>query len=206
MENPTETELVTELLQGLTKDVTALRASVETLSKQTPPDHQASMATLTQAVNQLRQPSPVATAPPSPAVDISAITARFDALSQQIRQRPEYRMSQYVRYGAYAFGIMVMLLVTLTWLAVDWRQERDDYAQRYTWADWRLRYLRQADPQYYQAIEGKFEADANGVGRWIEQQEQADATRAAARKAAEQAAALTKEANQLEGKKNQSGR
>lgn len=203
MENSTETELLAELMQELTKDVTALRNSVEALSQRTPPDHRASLEGLTQSVKQLIQRPAVASAPPSPAVDLSAIIARVDALSQQMRQRPEYRMSQYVRYGAYAFGIMVMLLATLTWFAVDWRQARDDYAQRYTWADWRLRYLKQAEPRYYQSVEDQFAKDADGVGRWIEQQEQADATRAAARQAAEQAAALTNRANQLEGKKQQ---
>ncbi len=49
-----------------------------------------------------------------------------------------------------------------------------------------------------QASDGKAMA---GYQRWVIKQEQADATREAARKAAEQAATLTKQANQLEGPK-----
>lgn len=136
-------------------------------------------------------------------MDLSPVTARLDRIDYQSRQRPEYKMSQYVQYGAYAFGLMVVLVIGLIWYGLSWKRERDDYARSYNVADWRLRYLKQADPEYYQVIQGKFNQDANGTGRWIEEQEQADQKREAARQAAEQAAALTKQANQLEGKKNQ---
>ncbi len=194
-----DSELVGELLQALINEVQALRKRVEKLPTDSPTDYRPSLEGLTKAVQALQQGAKQVV----PVVDLSPITARLDNLDYNSRQRPEYTLSRYVQYGGYAFGLMVILLATVTWFAIDWRQERDTYAKNYTWADWRLRYLKQAEPLYYESIEVRFDKDANGVGRWIEQQEQADATRAAARKAAEQAAALTKQANRLEGKKTQ---
>lgn len=195
--------LLTELMQGITRDVAALKTMVSNQPQPAAPvDVRPTLEQVAQALQGVRQDVRQLASKPAPTEGAPDLRAQLEVLRQELRQRPEYRMSRYVQYGAYAFGLMVVLLVGISWLAFDWRQERDQYAQSYTWANWRLRYLKQAEPQYYQAIEGKFNADANGVGQWIEQQEQADATREAARQAAEQAAALTKQANQLEGKKN----
>jgi hypothetical protein len=50
-------------------------------------------------------------------------------------------MRRYEQYGAFAFGQIVVLLVDISWLAFDWRQELNQYVQSYTWANWRLRHL-----------------------------------------------------------------
>ena len=107
-------------------------------------------------------------------------------------------MSQYVQYGAYAFGLMVILLATSVWFALRWRSERDEFAQAYTQDNWRVRYTKQAYPDYYSFMEGKFKE--GGVTQWILEQEEADQKRALAREAAEQAKALSDQANRLEGK------
>ena len=189
-----ESQLISELLTELTKDVAALKTRVEKLPTQTPTDYQASIEGLTQAVQELRSGSKQA----PPVVDLSAITARLDRIEQVSRQQPEYKMSQYVQYGAYAFGLMVILLATSVWYAHTWRSERDEYAQAYTQDNWRVRYTKQAYPDYYSFMEGKFKE--GGITQWIVEQEQADQKRELAREAAAQAKALSDQANRLEGK------
>lgn len=192
----TTSELISELLQALTDDVRTLKGRVEKLPTQAPTDYGASIEGLTKAVLALQNGSQQA----PPAVDLSAITTRIDTLERVVRQRPEYRMSQYVQYGAYAFGLMVILLVTSVWLALSWRSEREEFAQAYVQKNWRVRYIRQADPGFYGHIEDLFRKDLVGVQQWTLEQEQADEKRALAREAAEQAKALSDQANRLEGK------
>lgn len=187
-------ELISELLESLTNDVKTLKAKVDTLPTQVPTDYKTSIDELTKAVQELQNPSKQA----PPALDLSAITARLDRIEEISRQRPEYKMSQYVQYGAYAFGLMVILLVMSVWFALTWRSERDEYAQAYTEDNWRVRYTKQANPEYYSFMEAKFKEP--GLTKWVVQQEAADHKRALAREAAEQAKALSDQANQLEGK------
>jgi hypothetical protein len=189
-----ESQLISELLTELTKDVAALKTRVDKLPTQTPTDYQASIEGLTKAVQELRSGSKQA----PPAVDLSAITARLDRIEQVSRQRPEYKMSQYVQYGAYAFGLMVILLATSVWYAHTWRSERDEYAQAYQQDNWRVRYTKQANPDYYSFMEGQFK-DTN-IYKWVTEQEEADQKRDLAREAAAQAKALSDQANRLEGK------
>lgn len=195
-----ESQLISELLEGLTKDVAALKIRLEKLPTQSPTDYRASIEDLTRSVQELRTGSKQA----PPAVDLSAITARLDRIEQASRQRPEYKMSQYVQYGAYAFGLMVILLATSVWYAHTWRSERDEYAQAYTRDNWRVRYTKQADPGYYSFMEGKFKEA--GITQWITEQEEADQKRELARQAAEQAKALSDQANRLEGKPETKGK
>jgi hypothetical protein len=185
-------ELVGELLQALTNDVQALRKKVEQLPTGTPPDYGASLAGLTTAVQALRHGPPPAAAP-----DQSAITARLDRLEQLVRQRPEYKMSRYVQYGGYGFGVLVVLLVVSVWYALSWRSDREAYAQAYTQDHWRVRYTQQANPAYYSFMEGKLANDP-GIYNWVVEQEQADEKRALAQKATRQAQALQQQASQLE--------
>ena len=191
-----ESQLITELLKGLTNDIDTLKTRVGKLPTQAPADYGASIAGLTKAVQELQ--TQVKQAPAAPAVvDFSPITTRLDQLGQASRQRPEYQMSQYVQYGAYAFGLMVVLLVTSVWFALSWRSERDKYLEAF-WADnWRVRYTKQADPAYYSFMEAKFKDGA--IYQWISEQEEADQKRELAREAAEQAKALSRQANELEG-------
>ena len=189
-----ESKLISELLEALTKDVEALKLKVDKLPTQAPADYRTTIEELTKTVQEMQKQAKQA----PPAVDLSAITARLDRIEQISRQRPEYKMSQYVQYGAYAFGLMVILLVTSVWFALSWRSERDEYAQAYTQDNWRVRYTKQAYPDYYSFMEGKFKE--GGVTQWILEQEEADQKRALAREAAEQAKALSDQANRLEGK------
>ncbi len=189
-----ESQLISELLKGLINDIDTIKTRVGKLPSEAPADYGASIAGLTKAVQELQ--TQVKQAPA--AVDLSAITTRLDRMEQLNRQRPEYKMSQYVQYGAYAFGLMVVLLVTSVWFALSWRSQRDEYQQAF-WADnWRVRYTKQADPGYYSFMEAKFKDMA--IYEWIREQEEADQKRELAREAAEQAKALSRQANELEGK------
>ena len=189
-----ESQLISELLTELTKDVAALRTRVEKLPTQTLTDYQASIEGLTKAVQEMQKQSKQAPT----TIDLSTITARLDRIEQVSRQRPEYKMSQYVQYGAYAFGLMVILLATSVWFAHTWRSERDEYAQAYRQDNWRVRYTKQAYPDYYHFMEGRFKEA--GITQWITEQEEADQKRELAREATEQAKALSDQANRLEGK------
>jgi len=195
-------ELISELLQALTDDVRKLSQQVGKLPTQTPADYRANIEKLAQAVQELRQ-QPVK--PAAAAVDLSAITAQLTRLEGQIRQRPEFKMTLYTQIAAVAFGLMVAGLVTMTWFGLDWKKERDSYQQAYWEADWRVRYTKQAKPDYYNYMQARFAKEPAAVNQWIEEQEQIDATRAAAQKASEQAKALADQANQLEGKTTTKG-
>ena len=194
-------ELIAELLRALSKDVAAFKAKIEKLPTQAPADHNASLEGLSKAVEQLQrtvQGLASEAKQASSSSEPSAITAQLDRIEQLSRQHPDRKASQYVQIGAYASGLMAVLLILMTWLALSWRSERNAFEA----SDWKWRNLRQVDPVYVaqtdsvyqgasQASDGK---EMAGYQRWIIQQEQADATREAARQAVEQAAALTKQA------------
>ena len=189
-------ELISELLQALTNDVQRLQKQVAKLPTQPPADYRASIEKLAQAVQELRQtPKPVAAAA---AVDLSAITAQLTRMENQIRQRPEFKMTLYTQIAAVAFGLMVAGLVAMTWFGLNWKEDRDSYQQAYWEADWRVRYIKQARPEFYNYMQARFAKEPAAVNRWIEEQEQIDATKAAAQKASEQAKALADQAKRLE--------
>ena len=196
-------ELITELLQALTNDVDGLKKWTKQVPTTPAPDYRANLDRMTTAIEQLRQQSKT---PPPAVVDTGAIRAQLARIEQASHQHPEYRMSQYVRYGSYAFGIMVILLVLTTSFAVRWKLDSDRWESSSNWALWRLRYTKQANPDFYNFVEAKFDKEADKVGEWILQQEQADATREAAQKAQAQAAAMNAQADELEGKKKPSGK
>jgi len=195
-----ESQLITELLTELVKDVAALKIRVDKLPTQSPTDYRTSIEGLTEAVQETQKKfkqDPVA-------IDLNTITTQLDRIELVSRQRPEYTLSQYVRYGGYVFGLMIVLVVGLTWLALDWKEERDEFRAAYWQADWRIRYTKQANPDYYHFMEAQFKD--NGVYTWIGEQEEADQKRALAREAAEQAKALSRQANELEGKEMTKGK
>ena len=196
-------ELITELLQALTNDVDGLKKWTKQVPTTPAPDYRANLDRMTTAIEQLRQQSKT----PTPAVvDTGVISAQLARIEQAGKQHPEYRMSQYVRYGAYAFGIMVILLVLTTTFAVRWKLDSDRWESANNWAVWRLRYTKQANPDFYNFVEAKFDKEADKVGEWIIQQEQADASREAAQKAQAQAAAMNAQADKLEGKRKPNGK
>ena len=187
-------ELISELLQALTNDVQKLSQQVDKLPTQSPANYRADIEGLTQTVQELRQQS---TKSATAAIDLSAITARFDRIEQQIRQRPEFKMTLYTQIAALSFGLMAILLGVMSYYGWSWKGERDEYQQWYIYDNWRVRYTKQARPEYYNLMEAKLKEPA--VYNWIVAQEQADQKRALAQKAAEQAKALSDQANQLEG-------
>lgn len=195
-------DLISELLQALTDDVQKLSQQVSKLPIQSPTDYRATIEKLTQAVQELGQQS---TKPTAAAVDLSAITAQLTRIEQQNRQRPEYKMGRAVQIGAFALGFMAILLGLITYYAMSWKGERDRYEQAYDHDNWRVRYTEQANPDYYAYMQGVMEKDPIEVRKWIVEQEQADQKRALAKKAAEQAKALSDQANQLEGKTETTG-
>jgi len=203
MENkktPPSGDLVGELLEGILSDVEKLTASISKLASKD------DLSELAKAVASLEKQ--LASSPPTPvAVDeLAQVRADLSQVKQLIRQRPDYTMSQYVRYGGYMFGLMVVLVAGLSWLALDWKGERDQFRAAYWTADWRVRYLKQQDPNFYSYIEGLFAKDPAGVSKWVVEQEKADEKRALAAQAAEQAKALSDQANQLEGKPRVKGK
>lgn len=193
-------ELVGELLQGLIEDVKKLQTKLDELPNQAQPNYRDSIDALTKAVQGLQSQSKQI----PPAIDLTPITSRLDRLEQAHRQSPERKMSQYLQVGAYGFGLMVVLLVTVTWQAWSLRRERSEFEV----SDWKWRNLRQVDPIYVRKIDSTYTVssqvnegkDLADFQQWIIQQEQADATRVAAQKAAEQAKAMNAQADQLEGK------
>ncbi len=189
-------ELITELLQALTNDVRDIGQAVRKPSTGSSIDYGPRLDALTKAVEAL--PDRLKPAPASP--DLSAFADQFNRIEHNSRQHPDRKASQYVQIGAYASGLLVVLLVIATGLAFSWRKERDKYVQAHSHDNWRVRYTKQANPKYYSFMEGKFTKDPT-IHLWVAEQEQADQKRDLARKAAEQAKALTKQANQLEGQK-----
>ncbi|AUD06789.1 hypothetical protein CWM47_36050 [Spirosoma pollinicola] len=195
-----ESQLITELLKGLTKDIEELKTRVGKLPTQTSADYGASLDGLTKAVQALQQQVKQAPA----AVDLSAITSRLDRIEQLSRQHPDRKASQYVQVGALASGLMAVLLGIVTWLALSWRSERSAFEV----SDWKWRNLRQVDPVYVRKIDSTYAVasqvkdgkDLADFHQWIIQQEQADATREAAHQAAEQAKAMNTQADELEQK------
>ncbi|RZK45108.1 MAG: hypothetical protein EOO61_01210 [Hymenobacter sp.] len=193
-------ELVGELLQSLIDEVKTLQTKLGKLPTETPPDHRASIDALTKAVQGLQAQSKQT----APGIDLTPISSRLDRLEQAHRQSPERKMSQYLQVGAYGFGLMVVLLMTVTWQAWSLRRERSEFEV----SDWKWRNLRQVDPVYVRKIDSTYAVssqvnegkDLADFHQWIIQQEQADVTREAAHQAAEQAKAMNAQADQLERK------
>lgn len=195
------TELITELLQALTNDVDGLKKWAKQVPTTPAPDHQANLDQLTTAIEQLRQQNKTS----APAlIDTGAINAQLARIEQRIQKSPEYRAGQYVKWGAYASGLMVVLLMSMTGLALKWKVERDKFEV----SDWKWRAVSQEQGQYGTKLDGMFATDstAQRSQQWILEQEQADATREAAQKAQAKAAAMNAQADKLEGKKRPIGK
>lgn len=195
-------ELIGELLQGLINDVKKLQLKLDKLPNQSALDYRASIDELTKAVQSLQNQSKQT----PPAIDLTLITSRLDRLEQNYRRSPERKMSQYLQVGAYGFELMVILLATVTWQAWSLRSERDKYLEAFTRDNWRVRYTKQVNPEYYSYMEGVYAKDAAALMKWTLEQEQADEKRELARQAAEQAKALSDQANRLEGKSTTKGK
>lgn len=213
MESPHETDLLAELMGALIKDVAELTRLIGEQAKPVTAEViDPALGSITQAllglqgqVKHLASLSQLPAAAPAPAVDLTGLEHQVKALRQEVREKPDYQVSQYVRYGGLVVVLSLISLVAMTWFALSWRSERDEYASAYTAADWRLRYTRQANVAYHHYMEDVFAKDKDGaVYTWIVTQEQADQQRDLARQAAEQAKAMNAQADALEGKKKRS--
>lgn len=218
MESPQETDLLAELMRDLVEDVTQLTQLIEKQAQPVTAEvFDPALASITQVLSDLqRQVAHLASTseqlaasptPPTPAIDLTGIEQRLATLSRAVHEKPDYRVSQYVRYGGITVVIALVSLVAMTWFGLSWRSERDDYARAYMAAQWRLRYTKQANTAYHHYMEGVFAEDKDGaVYTWIVTQEQADQKREQAREAAEQAKAMNAQADRLEGKAGTKGK
>lgn len=187
-------ELILELLQAINTDTQELRdRSRQKPTAEKAPDYGPKLNQIAESVEKLRQQPQ--TSPPPQAVDTSADLKRIE---QAIIQRPEYRMSQYMKYVAGSFGLMVALLVASVWFGLNWRSERDAFEV----SDWKWRAVRQGMPEYATKMDNSWGDDSTGIRnrKWVLDQEQADATRLAAQKAAQRATEMNASADKLEGK------
>ena len=187
-----EQDIIAELLQRLTDDVQELKKRVARLPTQGASDHRAEIERLTQAVKQSSQKAEV--------VDLRGIMSQLHSIEQTIRHKTEYRLSRYVKFGGYSYGVMVLALVGLAWYALDLKKDRDYFEKSYYKADWRVRYVRQANPKLFAYMEAAISKDAPKLTQWVLEQEEADEKRELAQQAAEHAKALSEQANELEGK------
>lgn len=215
MESPHETDLLAELMQGLTNDVAKLTRLIERQAQPVTAEVlDPALESITQAlsglqgqVKHLASLSPPSAAPPAPTLDLTGLERQVGALRQEVREKPDYQVSQYVRYGGLFVVLALVSLVAMTWFGLSWRSERDNYASAYTAADWRLRYTKQANVAYHHYMEDVFAKDKDGaVYTWIVTQEQADQKREQAQEAAEQAKAMNAQADRLEGKAGTKGK
>ncbi len=175
-------ELLAELLQALTNDVQELKKRVAKLPTQGAADHRAEIERLSQAVKQSSQQAGK--------VDLTGVMSQLHSIEQTIRHKTEYRLSRYVKFGGYSYVVMVLALAGLAWYALDLKKDRDYFEKSYYKADWRVRYVRQADPKLFAYMEASISKDAPKLTQWILEQEQADEKREMAREAVEDAKAL----------------
>lgn len=195
-------ELITELLQALTNDMQKISQQVSKLPTQPPADYGPGIEKLAGTVAELGRKVVGLTPPARTSTNemderLTRIEGSINLLRQAVEQRPEKRMSQYMQYGAYSFGLMVVLLVAVTWFAFTWKAQRD----RFEVSDWKWRMVHQHAPKYAIEWDNDFATDSTkeDAQLWIIEREQADATRQAAQKVAEQAATMNAKADQLEG-------
>jgi hypothetical protein len=125
--------------------------------------------------------------------------AELRAIRQEILKSPANRINKAVQYGT---GLLVVSLLTtglLAYYATKWKNERDAFEV----SDWKWRAVRQDGEDYSIRMDNAFNSDSAGESykKRIVEMEQADATREAARRAAEQAKAMNAQADELEGKK-----
>ncbi len=201
---PEQKTLLIEMIEGLTKDVADLKQLFASKPQATPsPDLESSLDKISRAINELRdEVGDLNEQRPQTQVlgaESTQILGELQAIRQDIRKSPANRISKAVQYGTGLLLVSVLTTGVLAYYATKWRDERDAFEV----SDWKWRVMRQVNAEYATKLDGVFASDSvsepNKV--WIIQQEQADATREAARRAAEQAKAMNAQADELEGKK-----
>lgn len=213
-----DNSLLADLLQSLIEEVALLKKSVASQpTPQAPPDLRPSLKKIAESLNGLQDqinqwdklivtptPQPVALIPqPIAKVNTGPIEEELREIRQEMRratyQKPGYTINRAVQIGAIMLGLSMFSLGILTYFALSWKGERDTYEL----SDWKWRGLRQKEAVFATGWDNQFGTDSVGLNnrKWVVDQEQADATRIAAQKAAEQAAAMNAQADKLEGKK-----
>ncbi len=189
------------MVEGLTDDVAKLTKLISQQPEPAPPpDLQPFLKRVADAINGLRdQIQKLADAKPqAQPVESTQVLAELRAIRQDIRKSPANRITKAVQYGT---GLLVVSLLTtgiLAYYATKWKNERDAFEV----SDWKWRVVRQEGEEYALRIDNAFSSDSIGerYKKRILEMEQADATREAARRAAEQAKAMNAQADKLEGK------
>jgi hypothetical protein len=201
---PEQKTLLIEMIEGLTKDVADLKQLFASKPQATPsPDLESSLDKISRAIDELRdEVGDLNEQRPQTQVlgaESTQILGELQAIRQDIRKSPANRISKVVQYGTGLLLVSVLTTGVLAYYATKWRDERDAFEV----SDWKWRVMRQVNAEYATKLDGVFASDSvsepNKV--WIIQQEQADATREAARRAAEQAKVMNAQADELEGKK-----
>jgi hypothetical protein len=194
--------LLAEMVGGLTEDVAKLiKLITDRPEPVPPPDLQPFLQRVADAINGLRgQVQKLVDAkPPAPPVESTQVLEELRAIRQEIRKSPANQITKAVQYGT---GLLIVSLLTtglLAYYATKWKNERDAFEV----SDWKWRAVRQDGEDYAVQMDNAFSSDsaAESYKKRIVEMEQADATREAARRAAEQAKAMNAQADELEGKK-----
>ena len=194
--------LLAEMVEKLTDDMAKLIKLITDRPEPAPlPDLQPFLQRVADAINGLRGQVQklVEAKPQAEPVEFTQYLEELRAIRQDIRKSPANRISKAVQYGT---GLLIVSLLTtgvLGYYATKWKNERDVFEV----SDWKWRGVRQADAEYANRVDTVFETDSASQNdkAWIIQQEQADATREAARRAAEQAKAMNAQADELEGRR-----
>jgi hypothetical protein len=195
--------LLTEMVEGLTDDVAKLTKLIKDRPEPAPPpDLQPFLQRVADAIKGLRgQIEKLVEAKPQSqtlAVESTQVLDELRAIRQDIRRSPANRITKAVQYGT---GLLIVSLLTtgiLAYYATKWKNERDAFEV----SDWKWRVVRQESEAYALQIDNAFSSDSisERYRKRIVEMEQADATREAARRAAEQAKAMNAQADKLEGK------
>lgn len=201
---PEQKTLLIELIEGLTQDVADLKQLLASKPQASPsPDLESSLDKMTRAINGLRdEVGDLNEQRPQTQIlgtESTQILGELQAMRQDIRKSPANRINKAVQYGTGLLLVSVLITGVLAYYATKWRDERDAFQV----SDWKWRVIRQINTEYATKLDGVFASDSLSKPNktWIIQQEQADVTREAARKAAEQARAMNAQADELEGKK-----
>lgn len=195
-----ETELLTELVQHLTEDVAQVK---QLLAEQPKPttllDARSTLEKVANAVNGLRsEVSELKQQKPQAAsVDLTPLTSQIQSLREEVRRSPANGITKGVQYGLGLLLLSVLTTGVLAYYAIKWKAERDTLVA----SDWKWRIVRQDSPIYAAELDNAFAHDsAYYYQKRVVELEEADLSRAAARKADEQAKAMNAQADRLEGK------
>jgi hypothetical protein len=194
--------LLAEMVESLTDEIAKLTKVIAGQPEPVPsPDLEPFLQRVADAINGLRGQIQklVEAKPQAQPVESTQVLAELQAIRQDIRKSPANRINKAVQYGT---GLLIVSLLTtgiLAYYATKWKSERDAFEV----SDWKWRAVRQDGEDYAIRMDGAFTHDstAESYKKRIVEMEQADATREAARRAAEQAKAMNAQADELEGKK-----